>query len=415
MPGHVFKPEYTTAIPASAKPFTMKDGTSAVKWKGRAGVERVGILCGDPKRCRVQSSKWYARYQDESGQWQEKPGFTDKGATEALLAKLVQQSARVASGLLPPEAIKPRRTMPELLDSWRDYLRDDGSDEKHYIRQRARVDAIRVGINAERPADFTPSRVSGWVAKQRRDDSKRFGSTTAYHYLGAAKAFTRWLAVTERYEPVDHLSALTRTNDESGIIHVRRVLSASELEALFVATRKGGNSRGLTGPERAALYVTAASTGLRASELASLTVTSFDLDAEPPTVDVEAAYAKNRRKDELYIPDSLLGELRAFLKGRKGVVWPDRSETKQGQWWNTAAKMLRGDLAAAGIPYADDRGRVFDFHALRSQFITDLDRAGVSLGRAQKLARHSTPLLTSKFYTRPEREELANEVNKLKR
>lgn len=45
-------------------------------------------------------------------------------------------------------------------------------------------------------------------------------------------------------------------------------------------------------------------------------------------------------------------------------------------------------------------GQVFDFHALRGQFITNLARAGVELQMAQKLARHSTPTLTANSYTK---------------
>ncbi|MDA1013272.1 MAG: hypothetical protein O3A00_02335 [Planctomycetota bacterium] len=39
--------------------------------------------------------------------------------------------------------------------------------------------------------------------------------------------------------------------------------------------------------------------------------------------------------------------------------------------------MIRVDLATAGIPYMDHRGHVFDFHALRHQFISMLAAAGI--------------------------------------
>ena len=39
--------------------------------------------------------------------------------------------------------------------------------------------------------------------------------------------------------------------------------------------------------------------------------------------------------------------------------------------------MLRLDLEAAGIPYRDDSGQVFDFHSLRCQSATLADQAGV--------------------------------------
>jgi integrase len=61
--------------------------------------------------------------------------------------------------------------------------------------------------------------------------------------------------------------------------------------------------------------------------------------------------------------------------------------------------MLRADLAAADIPYEDTAGRVFDFHALRHQFISGLASAGVHPKVAQTLARHSTITLTMDRYT----------------
>jgi integrase len=61
----------------------------------------------------------------------------------------------------------------------------------------------------------------------------------------------------------------------------------------------------------------------------------------------------------------------------------------------------------------DEAGETFDFHALRGQFVTELDRAGVSLVKAQKLARHSTPNFTANLYTRLRRADLQVEVDKL--
>ena len=60
--------------------------------------------------------------------------------------------------------------------------------------------------------------------------------------------------------------------------------------------------------------------------------------------------------------------------------------------------MVRADLEAAGIPYRDEAGRVFDFHALRHHFISKLAAAGVHPKVAQTLARHSTITLTMDRY-----------------
>jgi integrase len=61
--------------------------------------------------------------------------------------------------------------------------------------------------------------------------------------------------------------------------------------------------------------------------------------------------------------------------------------------------MLRGDLETAGIPYADEAGRVLDFHSTRHTFISRLAEGGVHPKMAQTLARHSSITLTMDFYT----------------
>jgi hypothetical protein len=75
--------------------------------------------------------------------------------------------------------------------------------------------------------------------------------------------------------------------------------------------------------------------------------------------------------------------------------------------------MIRADLEAAGIPFQDDAGRVFDFHALRHQFISNLAAAGVHPKNAQILARHSTITLTMDRYTHQSVQESAAALDKL--
>lgn len=74
--------------------------------------------------------------------------------------------------------------------------------------------------------------------------------------------------------------------------------------------------------------------------------------------------------------------------------------------------MIRVDLEKANIPYEVD-GEVFDFHALRHTFITNLANFGVHPKDAQILARHSDIKLTMDYYTHTDKDRERGAVNKL--
>ena len=160
---------------------------------------------------------------------------------------------------------------------------------------------------------------------------------------------------------------------------------------------------GLDGRDRAMLYQVAVNTGLRASELASLTPTSLDLDSPTPTVRCLGAYTKNGQEAVLPLRAELAKALDKWLDGRpaEGPLWP-------GNWSQfNSAKVIRADLAAAReawmktaktaeakqecerssfLKYADASGRYADFHSLRHTFISNLAKAGVHPKNAQALA-----------------------------
>lgn len=409
---HVFRPEYTRDVPPHAERCTYR-GKSAVKWKARGGKVLVGVLTDRPGRCRVESPTWHVAYDGPNGEPLVAKGYADRAATDALMTSLVQRSAHISSGLLPPEAARPRLTLTELLDKWHRYVAAGRATAKGAARQLQRATDICDGVGATRPAHLTPSAVRDWVAARRKENRhklKPFGAGTAGNYVQAVKAFTRWLAVVDRSEPVDHLSALRKEADPTDVRRERRALDPGQLDALLAATAKSREAvYGLTGTERHALYLLASTTGLRADELASLTPASFGR----ASVAISAKRAKNRKADELPVPAAVMKVVRVLFRKPGDPVWPNRGRPSQA-WWLVGARMLRHDLAAAGIP-ATVAGRVFDFHSLRGQFATDLDRKGVTLTRAQRLMRHSTPVLTAKHYTKPETKELAAEVDKLGR
>jgi integrase len=191
----------------------------------------------------------------------------------------------------------------------------------------------------------------------------------------------------------------------------RRPLNDEELVLLLAAARKSPEPfMGLSGPDRAMLYLVAVNTGLRASELASLTPESFELGAAQPVVRCHAGYTKNGAEAELPLRQDMAATLRDWLaiKPAGESVWP-------GKWASRrhGAEMIRIDLTAADVDYEDDRDRVADFHSLRHTFISNLARAGVHPRNAQALARHSTIELTMGVYTHVSMNDLAKDVESL--
>jgi len=88
--------------------------------------------------------------------------------------------------------------------------------------------------------------------------------------------------------------------------------------------------------------------------------------------------------------------LRDYLQGKPAT---DGAEMIQADMQAASKKLQETDPEHPGIPCSDADGRVFDFHGLRHQFISNLAAAGVHPKAAQMLARHSTITLTMDRYT----------------
>jgi integrase len=235
------------------------------------------------------------------------------------------------------------------------------------------------------------------------------------YYLRSCKQFCRWLVRDRRHNdnPLVHLQGWNASLDRR---HDRRALEREEIAWLLETTKDSTwVYRGLTGLDRFVLYVMGLSSGLRASELASLTPGNFRLAENPPVIHLFAAYAKNQKEVDQPISADLIPVLQDYLacKPADQPVWP-------GTWVERSARMFRHDLAEARqqwlaeVRIGDDRDRreastflayrdasnlVADFHALRHSFITLLAKSGVTPKLAQSLARHSDINLTMQRYT----------------
>ncbi len=339
------------------------------------------------KRKKWTSPVWYALYFDHAaGRRRKKKGYADKASTEQLAARLERESAQVKEGL----KAAPPGDLPKLIEEYLGHLKAKDNSPKYLKGVRSELEAAVAGCAAVRPADLTAEALEAWLAKRKAEED--ISARTWNRHAGAMATFGKYL-VKRKAIAANPFLDFPRHNEAADRRHVRRAVTAEEVAAVITAARASPEVNWLPGPDRAMLYTLACYTGVRANELAGLTPADFTLDGAAPEVRVAARRSKRRTADRVPLHPAVAALFRGFLAAvpAGAPVWP-------GKWPTRSAAMLRGDLAAAGVPYKDDRGRVFDFHAQRGQFITQLILAGTLPGELKELARHSTIELTYKRY-----------------
>ncbi len=359
-------------------------------------------------------------------------GVGDKGAAEEIKRKIealhgLRVSHRLPDGDLAkwvetcPSELRRQlvkeglidqshRQLGELVDDFERHLSEKGGTPGHVEKTKNRLQAIIDGCGFAAVADIDGAKLQRWLAEQREaaDPKSRrgFGRATSNKYLAATKQFTKWL-VRERVlyaDPLVHLRPLNARTDRQD----RMALDAKQVGTLLSKTAKAGEAHQMTGADRALLYRLAIETGLRASEIRSLTRASFDLSGDGPTVTIRAAHAKNGRDDTLPLRPETAALLRDHLK-HKAPAAPAFGLPRP----ELLAKMLRKDAEAARVPTTDDTGRRLDFHSLRHTTGTLLAASGAHPKVIQRLMRHGSIELTMDRYTKAFRSDEAAAVANL--
>lgn len=364
----------------------------------------------DPKtgeRVTRRVRKWYGKYRDPSGALRKVPLCEDKQAAQAMLTDIVRSVEREKAGIIDAVSRCLADKVSGHVKKYRTHLESKGRSESH-ISETVRlisniVTECRVSILSE--LQTADDQIEQHLTERRRAGSSH---RTVNADLAAIRSFCRWLLKRQRMHR-DPTIALQKLNESEDRRLERRALTDEEAEKLMSSTLDSKKIfRKLKGHDRAFLYLLAQRTGLRRSELRSLTPGSFDFSSEPATVSVQAANSKRRKFDRLplSLAVSLVIEEYVRDKSKDQPVWP-------GSWWQHSAEMIRRDLTEAKIPIQDEEGRVMDFHGQRTTFITALSRAGLSPALAQKLARHSDIKLTMGTYTQLDMTELGQAVERL--
>lgn len=477
----VFRRTWTTPAPRGAE-VVERDGKRIARWRLRNGQLRTAevVDCRDGKlRVRGQSKVYSARFRDGRGQMVEvATGCKDLVAARAVLAQLERRAELVRAGVMSDAestaADHVDVPLAKHVDAYERHLKAKGGNGRRISMLRARLERLFRKCRFTQLRALASGPVEEWLVGQAESG---LGASTRNGYREAAVCFGNWCRRTKRLTG-NPFEDVPRADQNADRRHHRRALTTAELQRLLkvarlrplaeygrTVTAKGKSSRRspriratwnrepLTyesldeaverarialadnpafvadlewiGRERELIYKTLVLTGLRKSELASLTVGQLDLDGPVAYAVLHPRDEKNRMGSNIVLRADLVADLNDWLRDRLGVLQADARRTGKAiplrlppntPLFHIPSGMTRifdRDLAVAGIPKRDERDRVVDIHALRVTFGTHLCAAGVPLRVAQAALRHSKPELTANIYTDPKLLDVAGAINAL--
>ena len=319
-------------------------------------------------------------------------GVCDKQVAEQKMRDVIREQERTSVGMIAPAAQRKAFQSP-LAAIIGEYVADLvalGRSEDHvrHVDKRLRRLARECGWESSREA--TPESFLRWRTGQKQ------AAKTINEYHAALSALFTWLRKQGR-AVVNPFEVVCKVDTRGKQRLRRRALSDDEAQALLSAAAE----------PRRTIYLLALHTGLRRGEIDKLQWDDLKLNGAKSSLRVRPEINKNR-KDQ-FLP--LHAEMVAVLQGmRPEGVAANALVFPRGV---PSMKEFRADLKAAGIALLDERGHRIDFHALRTSYITRLQRAGVSPREAMELARHSDMRLTMKDYTDTAQLPLAATVARL--
>jgi integrase len=326
---------------------------------------------------KIESKKWYARVK-QGGRWKKVPLARDKRAALKMLADMTTRLERGAVGLVDPFEVTKKTPLAELLTAYQTDLKERGRGTDYIHKTGQQIETLVRDLKAETINDLHADAVDKFLT--RLTCSARTKNT----YRGAVFGLLNWLVKKDR---LDH-NPLRRVSKRVGELKRRRRAETPEnlQKILTAATSRGVHEAGIIrrGPRRgqsgatikphikerlerigrgrALVYLFSIHTGLRASSIRKTRVCDLHLDGLECFISLPPTAMKNKRAFLQRLRPDLVTELKAWITDTS------RSGTDKVFDLPTPpqiSKTLRKDLAFAGVPYRDDKGRVFDFHSFR--------------------------------------------------
>lgn len=314
-------------------------------------------------------------------------GSTDYDDTRELAEQLSRIAQRVENKQSDHaelrQEIQRHRPLTKHINDYEQHLKSSGKTSKHALQMRLYVEeALEAYATVD---DIVASEVQNKVALMK------VSNVTKNRRMYAVRTFLAWGADDDRWprRAADRikLPRLTQTKTRQ-----RRVLSLDDLTRLIHVAENGITVAGVTGSQRALMYRTLVSTGLRFGELTRLRLKHI----ADGGFDIPSDLTKNRKPAFVTLPKKLFEEINEFafpIDGR--AIDPDLFIFPVQKF--NPDRMLKHDLEAAGIPRTTPRG-VYDFHSMRHQCATLLAASGAEVKVIQSHMRHGSIKLTMDTY-----------------
>ena len=440
--GSVKKKTITRKLPEGAEVLTRRNQQYA-EWIGRNGRKRTASVKKNRSgvfRIQEHTKVYYAKYRDGQGVLREvSTGCRDKQAATVVLHNLEGQVEKVKSGIISPDEdrIAKHQATPiaEHVKTYLTRLEAHETSTGHRDNVRRSMTRIIDHCRFATLPDFNREAFERYLAYRKNEDSS---ARTRNLDRASLVAFCNWCIETNRLT-ANPFEGVKKANEDTDRRLERRSLTVEEINRLLAATRerplrealtiRTGKNKGkriakvrpevrekltLLGRERALIYSTLLYTGLRKSELASLTLAQVILEEEIAYLIVRAGDEKAKRGAKMPLYPELANAIRSWIR--------DREQRHDGPLPRKARlftvprgldRIFNRDLELAEIEKHDALGRVADVHCLRHTHASLLAKLGVSPAVAQKSMRHSDVRLTMGVYTHLEMEDVRQAVSLL--
>jgi integrase len=382
-------------------------------------MSRLGRALGPGKLRLSERSRghpqWVLDYTDGRGRRRREALGTDKRVAERRRAELIRQRDLELAGLGAVEG----QSLPlrELMEVYIEHLRPHACVE-HWKNVERRIGRALREMPCLRVRDLRPIDA---MKHRNRLLAEGLGHRTANFHLDSLHAMLRW-AVKAGLIAEDPLRTLARLPEDGKHVRCkRRAMSDEEIELFLQAARDDDRAKLRTNRRRvpqATLWRALLETGARYGELTS--ATWADMDFDRGRLRLRAETTKSAKERLVPITQTLLAELLGLRQVRERLLRRPLLPTERvfvtpmGLPWlkksGGLVRTLNGLLQAAGIKRVDLLEGKLDVHALRHTSASRYARRGMTLVQVQRLLGHSSPVLTSRYYTHLDVEDLRGAV-----